>query len=778
MRARPSLRRSLAITLTIVTTTLSARAEPPLIPPRPRQTPAAKYPDGGDGRDASVLLELVVETDGSVSSVKVVDGREPFSSPAAAAARAFTYTPARRGDLAVRATIRVLVDFHPTPSEPAPGDRVANGEPGPAEPEARMRIEEVRVVGKRQELGKTSLGMTEIRQLPGAFGDAFRAIEVLPGVTPILSGLPYFFVRGAPPGNTGYYIDGVRVPLLFHFGIAQSVIHPGLVDRVDFYAGGYPARFGRFSGGIISGETIAPAHRLRGEANIRLLDSGALIEAPIGDKSEVLAAGRYGYPGLLLRAFAPEARLDYWDYQVRGSTAVSHQSRLTAFFFGSHDFLGQVNKRTGEVEGTTIRFHRADLRLDHEISRDTKLRLAATLGFDETAVETSRIRDLMAAVRVQWQSRINETLTLRGGADAIFDRYDVLTQTEQRADQSEVGVGNVPSRGEVTQGVWMDAVWKVLPRYELVPGLRVDYFANDGSLVNATSLGLPGSAAWGVDPRLASRLRVTPSLTLVSTAGIAHQPPSLPGTIPGFQPGQLKSGLQRAVQLGQGAEISLPLDLTFSPTVFVHNYLNMTDAVTTCDIGGGRRQDGAEGCINQRVRGRSYGFEMILRRPITKRLSTFVSYTLSRSTREAHDLLGGASVTEIPAEFDRTHVLNVIGSYDLGRGWRAGARFFYYTGRPYSNRLLGVDVPPLNSRRFDPFFRLDWRVEKRWRINDHTHVSFIIEWLNSLLKKEALQLECDPAPSPVVGGVPQLDRCKPQEIGPISVPSIGVEGGF
>src|SRR5437868_12442347 len=49
------------------------------------------------------------------------------------------------------------------------------------------------------------------RQLPGALGDPFRAIEISTGVTPIVSGLPYFYVRGAPPGNVGYYFDGVRV---------------------------------------------------------------------------------------------------------------------------------------------------------------------------------------------------------------------------------------------------------------------------------------------------------------------------------------------------------------------------------------------------------------------------------------------------------------------------------------------------------------------------------------------------------------------------------------
>src|SRR5687767_15318294 len=107
--------------------------------------------------------------------------------------------------------------------------------------------DDVVVRGQRTSPSSTSsdtLARAEVRQLPGAFGDPFRAVEALPGVTPIVSGLPYFYVRGAPPGNIGYYLDGVRVPYLFHAAAGPSVIHPGLVERVDLYSGGYPARFG------------------------------------------------------------------------------------------------------------------------------------------------------------------------------------------------------------------------------------------------------------------------------------------------------------------------------------------------------------------------------------------------------------------------------------------------------------------------------------------------------------------------------------------------------
>src|SRR5207244_3014172 len=122
---------------------------------------------------------------------------------------------------------------------------------------------DVTVSGDRREPGRTAtLSRAEVREIPGAFGDPFRAVESLPGVTPIVSGLPFFYIRGAPPGNAGYFLDGIRVPLLFHVGAGPSVIHPALISRVDLYPGGYPARFGRFAGGIISGERVPEDSRL------------------------------------------------------------------------------------------------------------------------------------------------------------------------------------------------------------------------------------------------------------------------------------------------------------------------------------------------------------------------------------------------------------------------------------------------------------------------------------------------------------------------------------
>jgi hypothetical protein len=179
---------------------------------------------------------------------------------------------------------------------------------------------------------------------------------------------------------------------------------------------------------------------------------------------------------------------------------------------------------------------------------------------------------------------------------------------------------------------------------------------------------------------------------------------------------------------------------------------------------------------NAPVHGRAYGVELLLRRALSKRLSGWLSYTLSRSTREAHflTLTGGDTVSTVPSEGDRRHVLNAVVAYDLGRRWRAGSRFAFFTGRPYSNLNGNIPVPPFNGQRYPAFYRVDVRLEKRWPFANHGFISFVLEGLNVTLNKEWGAVDCRGEYTPQAA---TLD-CRPTKMGPISLPSIGVEASF
>ena len=281
------------------TSSAGAQAVPPVSPPIARGSTDVAYPNGGTG-DAVVFLEIVVATDGTVSESRVLEGEEPFAEQARQAVLRWEFMPAMRGTEPVAARIRARVEFH---QEPTAGSGAAAASPAAAAAAASQPVEkngppaaeaplDVTVRGQRREIGETTLSAADVREMPGAFGDPFRAIEALPGVAPVVSGLPYFYIRGAPPNDNGYYVDGVRVPLLFHVGIGEAVIHPALIDHVDFFPGAAPAAYGGLAGAIIAGQTREPATEAHGQVNIRLFDAGGLVETPVDRRERKRPPGR------------------------------------------------------------------------------------------------------------------------------------------------------------------------------------------------------------------------------------------------------------------------------------------------------------------------------------------------------------------------------------------------------------------------------------------------------------------------------------------------------
>jgi hypothetical protein len=254
------------------------------------------------------------------------------------------------------------------------------------------------------------------------------------------------------------------------------------------------------------------------------------------------------------------------------------------------------------------------------------------------------------------------------------------------------------------------------------------------------------ASALGFDPRLAGRFKVSDKVRITHAYGIAHQPPSFIVPVPGLAPANLRGGLQTSFQTSAGVETDIAEGTTASLTGFYNVFLDMTDAI------GSNVGSTLNASANNRSLGSGVGLELFVKRRLTKRLGGFLSYTLSRSERS----LGNQ---HFPSTFDRTHVANGALAYDLGRNWRMGTRVTFYTGTPKTVSLRGLIAPLLSNTpdRNPAFYRIDVRLEKRWQLGRTAWISFVAEMMNLTLNKETF------------GG---------QQVGPISVPSIGVEGGF
>jgi hypothetical protein len=633
----------------------------------------------------------------------------------------------------------------------------------------------VQVLAPHRDVGETTVRREDTQNLPGTFGDPTRFAETLPGVVPTASGLQAFFVRGAPPTATGYFIDGVPVPALYHVGFGPSVVHPGLLDHVDFYQGAPPAAYGRYVGGVLGATTAPPLDHAHAEANVRVFDAGGLAETPLDDgRGSALVAARYGYPGLILPLFTQNTGLSYWDYQARATWNVDDRDRIGVFVFGSDDELTQAQQdatgRSYTQQLVADEFHRVDLRWDRALGERSTLRVAATLGRDLVGDEESNAVDDIARLRAELDARPSRDVRIRAGADVQFDRLRPGAPPE---GASPGGAALALSRDAVVIGVHADAAWHLSRAVELTPGLRADVYSTDvyaspSSPLASRSAG--GSATPVVEPRLAARVRIATPVTAVSTFGVSHQLPGIvtqyPETTPYLQPGVL-TGIQSSVQTSQGIEWALPAALSLATTGFLHRYFGLPDT-TACAFS---TVDPSQ-CVTPTSNAEAVGLEVLLRRSFAERFTVWLSYTLSRSVRQARPPGSDQPTLTILSEYDRTHVVSAVASYDFGHGWRAGGRVFAYSGRPYTAFSLGQPVIPYDSARLPGFFRIDARLEKAWLLRGgRDRIAVVLEGVNVTLNKETVSATCGGAATP-------FDTCTFNTIGPISIPSIGVEGAF
>ncbi|WP_437933315.1 TonB-dependent receptor plug domain-containing protein [Sorangium sp. So ce341] len=705
-------------------------------------------------RSSSALLAFAIAAAASAHA------GEAHPQPAPATAAAPPDEPrAPTAPVEAAGTPAASADRPAVPVEAASSPAAPAGSPAEA-PAAPAGIE-VTVEGSRAPPGSVSLSRRDIRELPGALGDPYRAIEIQPGVTSIASGMPYYYIRGAPPGNIGYFFNGIQVPLLFHVGAGPSVIPASMVQRVEMHLGPYPADIGRLAGAAIEAESAPPSDVWRGEGSLRFIDLGGVVEGPVDRDTHVLVGGHYAAGAALTSALVPSVDVGYADYQGRVTYRLGPEERFTVFAFGAYDYLASIDE-DGGAEATNVLldsdFHRLDLRYDREDASGARVRAALTLGLDQSrgvGVESAQAWKLNARMSLA-RPILGGRALLRAGADAAVDRYQVTPRPSPPTDgEPAEGADDEPAEGtaqldesfpelfrsrlDLALGAWADALLVLGERSTLTPGVRVDHY---------TSL---GRTAVAVDPRIVGRFGVGEHVRLIPAFGVASQLPGL-APLPALQIGGIPGGLQRSLQSSFGVEASVG-PVNFSATAFRQVTFGLSDP-----IGTGRGTNLSTERFLTRSLGDTYGLELGARGALRRDMFFLASYTLSRSTRTRGE-------ATIPSAYDRTHVAHVALLYDLGRGWRAGIRHVFYTGFPADEAAPGRP-PREHPDRIQPFYRLDMRLSKRWALSARSYLGLVLDVQNATLAKEVFDVSCDDS------------GCTPQTIGPVTMPGIAIEGGF
>ncbi|MBN1205150.1 MAG: TonB-dependent receptor [Myxococcaceae bacterium] len=689
---------------------------------------------------------------------------------------------------------------------------------------------------ERTEVSRVTLHDAELREVPGTMGDPFRVVMLLPGVGSMVSGVAYPVVRGSQPSSTGYYLDGIRVPILFHLFLGPAVVHPDFIDAIDFYPGTPPPQYGRLMGGAIDGRLSRPRDdRVHGSAYADLINAGVFVEYPFKETgTNISIAGRYSYTpwiiALAANAFQeppPPGRkndkvvLDFWDYQARVEQELG-DGKLRLFAFGSSDTFGT---RAGDALGTTalqtILFHRLDLR-DRRPLGPGELETGVTWGLDRLAVVSRgpndqaefRIDQGTLSLRAGYSARLAERLAVRGGADVDRKLAEVSIISENPFDDVDEVNLDMPVAVGFFTGAWGELLWEPDEKWTVVPGLRLDNYHLSG-----------GHNHFAIEPRLTARYKLREDLTLKGGAGLFHQAPTTLISVPVVDIAGLDQGLQQALQFTVGAEwkglkfVDVGVDFYVNPMLRTVELTPFADETLLDDGGGGdviepmppgdspkqrARQDvNTPQLPNLASHGLAYGMEVLVRRPLGGNWFGWLSYTLQRSTRNTrfirHDAdrnAVGVERKDLPFVFDQTHILNLVVSYKFANNVTLGGVLHFNTGRPEAGALgtgtrrVGEQLqefPDGSTRRvpawvpvdrdqvdrLPAFFRFDVRLAKAWAYETFTLEAYL-DMLNVSISKEVVGFDYNGG-----GSGPLGSPLVKQSIGiPVVLPILGVKGRY
>ena len=650
-------------------------------------------------------------------------------------------------------------------------------------PRGGSRYETV-VEGEREvlEVTKRTLQRQQMTSVPGTFGDPIRVIQTLPGLARTPFGLGFLVIRGSNPDDTAIYIDGHRVPQLFHFLGGPSILNAEFLESIDLYPSGYPARFGRSHGGVVAVETRATkSDGIHGQADVDLLDAGGYVRAPLGKRGSFGIAGRRSYVDTLLPLVLPEPSPGstrvvvpvYWDAMLRFDYDLRAEGKLSVFAIRSSDELDVLQTDSDDEESldlnTAVKFFRLIGKYQRPLGERFTMTLSPAWGRDSLAfasgqagaatafTEAEIIQDTIG-YRMRVKGPLSKRILLDTGLDieSRVTRYDALVPDDTNIDSpDEIDIDPtrlVRQAEQLSIGMHVDLAIDATPRLRLLPGVRLDAHAISGQ-------------TWvDADVRLTGRYQATETVVAKGYAGLFHQPPQ-PETVDArFGNPEVRS--ERAIHTGLGVEVKPSRLWYVDGEVY---YIDRSRLVTFSGEADVEGETADPRNFDNDGSGETWGVEALVRREISERVFGWVSYTFGRSVRRSSD-----RSRTTPTAFDQPHNLNAVLSWKPGGGWELGGRLRLSSGRPDTPYIGATfdaddgDYRPVSGGfrtvRRELFHQVDVRVEKMWLFELWSLGLYLdVQNLFNVANIEAIQWDYRYRESAPVTGVPIL-------------PTIGVRG--
>lgn len=187
----------------------------------------------------------------------------------------------------------------------------------------------------------------EIASIPsiGAVNDVIKAVQTYPGFNAQNEGSSQLVVRGGRPGENMYMIDEIPIIYVNHLGGFLSVFNSDIINSVDLYKEGFPARYGGKLSSIV-GITQREGHANKFERRFTLgpMFGSMVVGGPI--KSDKLT-------------YIVSVRKTFFDGLMALGTTLSAANTFT-LAYGFHDINSKITYKPNLKNTLSLSLYQGD----------------------------------------------------------------------------------------------------------------------------------------------------------------------------------------------------------------------------------------------------------------------------------------------------------------------------------------------------------------------------------------------------------------------------------
>jgi len=631
--------------------------------------------------------------------------------------------------------------------------------------------------------GMERLQMRTIKNIPTVLGEAdiLRIVMTLPGVKSAGEISSGFNVRGgATDQNLILFNDGTIYTPTHLFGLF-SAFNPDVVDNMELYKSGIPAKYGGRISSILEINTKDGNRKnFQGVASIGLLTSRLTLEAPLfKGKGSFIVGGRTTYSDWLMKKIPEQSGYNNGTagfYDLTGSVNYKINEKNTVYLNGyySHDSFNFTDRDEYTYQNTNF-----SAKWRHLFN--PKFTSIYVVGYDYYSYCTKETYSFFNAYSLDFEINqmfgkadftyyLNNRHTLNAGWNSML--YRLHPGNYLPADEnSNVKENRLQTENALESALYVSDQWEISPELMVSAGIRYSMFNVLGprsynlyspeclpspeTVIQTVEAGNGLIKTWqGPEFRLSMRYILDENTSVKAGVNTMRQYIHKISNSAVMSPTDTWKLSDVNIRPQTGAQYVAGLFRNFSNNTIetslevyyktMRNYLDY--------------RGGAEIVMNPHleteaagVKGKAYGVELMFKKTQGK-INGWVSYTYARTLLRRHEeLSSSANINNwFPSDFDKPHEVKFVGNFKLTHRYSFSLNCDYSTGRPITlpeslywfEGKQYVYYSERNKYRIPDFFRMDFsfNIEAGHRLSKLTHGYFNIGVYNLTGRKNAYSI--------------------------------------